>query len=130
MGVAARQFTAHLNREHRTFKRGEEVPEEWAETVGAKHLIVDSLDPAPGDDAGGAVEPDSDFSVREALTFEGLDTMGFDPSDTMEEVLEWVMDGSNAADVRARASYAAREEQGGKNRATLLDKLGELSSDG
>lgn len=99
---ATRSFLAHLKGASRRFQEGEEVPEEWAATVGAKSLLSDS-------------EPASVESADES----------FPEGGSVDTINEWVLaveDGDRVE--RARVAYDAERE--GKQRTTLLAPLAEI----
>lgn len=101
--VAATSFLAHRGPVSRRFEKHEEVPDEWAEVVGNKDLLVSTDEVAP--------EPDED---------------SYPVNGSVDEILGWVTSASTDSETKSRAGEALGIEEDGKSRSTLMAPLREI----
>lgn len=125
---ATRTFIAHLDNQHRVFKRHEEIPKEWEPSVGTRSLVdgdlphLGSLEDEIARKPQAKSQPGDDDVAGEVAA--AYDAAAADKN--IDGVIGWVLDDSQPGDKMARARYARKREGEGKERAGALAQLAEI----
>ena len=128
MVKAVRTFIAHKDGQHKQFQRGDEIPEDWIEAVGTRTLIDEDVDHLPtlaeiqaaeAKAAGGDTGPEWSDSLVESYNRKA-------EGQSVDVLVEWVLDDRGPDDKRTRAEYARVREGEGRRRSTAISQLGEI----
>jgi hypothetical protein len=112
---ATARFVAHIGAQSRFFEIGEEVPAEWAATIGNPHLVDEPL-PHLVEAAEAAGEPAP-----------GPDPFpGFSEARTVDDVIAWVNAPDDPTARYERAVHALEAERAFRARTTLMAALEQI----